>query len=108
MVGWQNPVTLSRVEIKCDTNGKRNTMMHTDSRVSETFWNDVPRELLKSLAVEARVEGEWMSLGSLEKNRTRLIRFHFDRIRTTAVRIRMTETYGFKNAKLFEIRCYES
>jgi len=105
---WEHPVTLSRVEIKCDTNVKRNIMMRKDSRVSETFWNDVPRELLKSLKVEGRVKGKWVSLGSLEKNRRRLIKFQFDSLKTTAVRIQMKETYGYKNAKLFEVRCYES
>ena len=108
MMEWEHPVELSRVEIKCDTNVKRNIMMRKDSKVSETFWNDVPHELLKSLEVEARVKGKWVSLSSLEKNRTRLIKFKFDRLKTTAVRIQMKETYGYKNAKLFEVRCYES
>lgn len=108
MMEWEHPVELSRVEIKCDTNVKRNIMMRKDSKVSETFWNDVPHELLKSLEIEARVKGKWVSLSSLEKNRTRLIKFKFDRLKTTAVRIQMKETYGYKNAKLFEVRCYES
>ena len=82
--------------------------MRKDSRVSETFWNDIPRELLKSLKVEGRVNDKWVSLGSLEKNRTRLIKFQFDSLKTTAIRIHMKETYGHKNAKLFEVRCYES
>jgi hypothetical protein len=105
---WERPVTLSRVEIKCDTNVKRNIMMRKDSKVSATFWNDIPQELLKSLQIEARVKGKWVGLSSLEKNRTRLIKFKFDRLQTTAVRIQMKETYGHKNAKLFEVRCYES
>ena len=83
-------------------------MMRKDSRVSATFRNDVPAELLKSLEVEARLGGRWVNLGAVENNRTRLIKFRFDKIRTEAVRIRMTETYGAKNARLFEVRCYES
>ena len=105
---WEHPIMLSRVEIKCDTNLKRNIMMRKDSRVSDTFWNDVPHELLKSLEVEARVNGKWVTLGSLDKNRTRLIKFRFNRLKTTAVRIRVKETYGDENAKLFEVRCYEA
>jgi hypothetical protein len=105
---WEHPVRLSRVEIKCNTNLKRNIMMRKDSKVSETFWNDIPPELLKSLDLEARIKGKWIRLGSQTQNRIRLIKFQFDRVKTTAVRIRIQETYGHKNAKLFEIRCYES
>jgi len=105
---WERPISLSCLEIKCDTNLKRNIMMRKDSKVNETFTNTVPEELLKSLEVEARVKGKWVNLGSLEKNQRRLIKFQFDKLKTTAVRIRMKETYGHKNAKLFEVRCYES
>ena len=106
VVEWERPVSLSRVEIKCDTNVRRNILMRKDSKVTETFWNDVPQELLKALALEARVGGEWVPLGSIESNRTRLITFSFDSLETTAVRIVMKETYGSPNATLFEVRCY--
>lgn len=62
---------------------------------------------MKSVDIQARVNGKWVDLGSAENNRTRLIEFRFDQLKTKAVRIRMKETYGCKNAKLFEIRCYE-
>jgi len=41
-------------------------------------------------------------------NRRRLIKFCFNQLKATGVRITMKETYGAENAKLFEIRCYES
>lgn len=105
---WEEPVRLSKVEIKCDTNVKRNIMMRKDSKVSFNFWNDVPTEMMKSLDVEARVNGKWIKLGSEDDNRTRLIKFSFDQIRTSGIRINLKETYGAPNAKLFEVRCYES
>jgi hypothetical protein len=105
---WAHPVMLSRVEIKCDSNLKRNIMMRKDSKVSSTFWNDVPPELLRSLDIAVRIHGQWEGLGSVEENRTRLIKFMFPRIKTAALRIRMRETYGHKNVRLFEVRCYES
>lgn len=108
LLEWEKPAALSKVEIKCDTNVKRNILMRKDSKVSETFWNDVPTELMKSLDLEARVNGRWIKLGAIDKNKTRLIKFDFAQIKATAVRIRMKETYGAKNAKLFEVRCYES
>lgn len=105
---WTQPISLSYLEIKCDTNVKRNIMMRKDHKENATFGTTVPPEMLQSLEVKARVNRKWVNLGSLEKNRRRLIKFQFDRLKTTAVRIQMKETYGYKNAKLFEVRCYES
>jgi hypothetical protein len=103
---WQVPITLSRIEIKCDTNVHRNILMRKDSKVTKTFTNSVPEELMKSLNVEARVKGKWVPLGELEKNKRRLIKFGFPAQRTTAIRINLESTYGASNAKLFEVRCY--
>lgn len=103
---WEGRVRISKIEIKCDTNVKRNIMLRRDSLQDDIYSTQVPKELLKSLEVEARVKGKWVSLGDLEKNRTRLIHFSFDEIETTAVRVRLKETYGHPNAKLFEVRCY--
>lgn len=103
---WENPISLSHIELKCDTNVKRNIMMRKDSRNDELFGNHVPKEMLKSLSIEARVKGQWKKLGYIKDNRTRLIKVNCDTIKTTAVRVKMTETYGAKNVKLFEIRCY--
>lgn len=103
---WEQAIDLSKVEIKCDTNVKRNLMMRKDSRNDETFNNSIPKELLKSLELEARIKGKWTKVGEIKNNKTRLIKFSFLAIRTTAIRIRMKETYGHPNAKLFEVRCY--
>ena len=105
---WEKPVSLSKVEIKCDTNLKRCIMMLKESLNDEKHTNTIPEELLKSLHLEARVNGKWKKVGSLDANMKRLLKFQFDQVRTTAVRVTLNETYGAKNAKLFEIRCYES
>ncbi len=104
---WENPISISKVELKCDTNVKRNIMMLKDSRNDELFGNSIPKEMLKSLSLQGRVNGQWVDLGSLDENRTRLIKFHFKPTRLTAVKLKMTETYGAENVKLFEVRCYE-
>ncbi|WP_303317283.1 FAD-dependent oxidoreductase [Flavivirga abyssicola] len=103
---WESPISLSKVELKCDTNVKRNIMMRKDSRNNDLYGNHVPKEMLKALTLEGRVNGQWTKLGTIENNKTRLIKFNFDTIETTAVRIKMTETYGAKDVKLFEVRCY--
>ncbi len=103
---WEERVTISKVEIKCDTNVKKNLMLRRDSLENDIYTTKVPKEMVKSLVLETRVKGKWKILGTIEKNRTRLIKFHFDPIETTAIRVNIKETYGHKNAKLFEIRCY--
>jgi len=37
-----------------------------------------------------------------------LIKMDFEKVKTTAVRIGLKETYGHPTAKLFEVRCYEN
>jgi hypothetical protein len=103
---WESPVVLSSIEMKCDTNVKRNIMMRKDSRNDDLYGNGIPKEMLKALSFEARINGSWVSLGKIKDNRTRLIKMKFDRVKTTAIRVKMMETYGAKNVKLFEVRCY--
>lgn len=105
---WDNPVLLSKLEIKCDTNVNRNILMRKDSRVNENFWNGVPHELLKALEIEAKIDGNWVKIGENRKNQRRLIKFDFDKVEASAVRIQMKETYGKDYVKLFEVRCYEA
>ena len=105
-IEWETPQELSSVEIKCDTNVQRNIMMRKDSKNDELYNNGVPEEMLKALSLEGRANGKWISLGNIENNRTRLIKFKFESTKVTAVRINMTETYGAENVKLFEVRTY--
>ncbi|GGA86159.1 hypothetical protein GCM10011369_30270 [Neiella marina] len=105
---WQQPVELSNVEIKCDTNTKRNIMMLKESKNDDVFINAVPPELLKQLQLEARVNGRWQRLAVVTNNRTRLIKFTFEPLTTTAIRIRLEQTYGAPNGKLFEVRAYQA
>ncbi|WP_366184000.1 FAD-dependent oxidoreductase [Flavobacterium ovatum] len=103
---WENPIDLSTVEIKCDTNVKRNIMMRKDQRHDKIYTNTVPEEMLKAADLEARVNGSWIKLGTLDNNKRRLIKFKFDSVKTTAIRLKLKETYGKKTVKLFEVRCY--
>jgi len=106
-IEWEDRMKISRIEIKCDTNVKRNIMLRRDSLENKIYSTQVPPELLKTAEVEARIEGKWKRLASLENNRRRLIKFAFDPIETTAIRIKLMETYGASDVKLFEIRCYD-
>ncbi|WP_044212382.1 FAD-dependent oxidoreductase [Flammeovirga sp. OC4] len=106
-VEWENPVELSSVIIKCDTNVKMNIMMRNNYNNRKIFTDKVPPELLKSLSLQAKSKGKWIDLGTLDQNQTRRIKFNFEKVKTTAIRVVMHETYGKEYAKLFEIMAFE-
>ncbi len=105
-IEWDDRINISQLELKCDTNVKRNLMLRRDSLENDVYTTKVPKELLRSLDIEARINGNWVKIGSIDKNKTRLIKFNFETIETTAVRINLKSTYGADHAKLFEVRCY--
>jgi len=103
---WESPITLSKVEVKCDTNVKRNIMMRKDSRNDELFSNHNPVEMLKHATLHGRIQGKWVKLAVVKDNKTRLVKFNFETSKCTAIRLICEETYGAKDVKLFELRCY--
>lgn len=108
LLEWSKPVSLSRVEVKADTNLQRKMMMHKDPAKGTEQVKAVPPELIKTMDVEARINGKWVKVATVENNLTRLIRTRFNTVKTTAIRLKLKETWGYKNAKLFEVRCYEA
>ena len=103
---WESPIIISSVEIKCDTNVKRNIMMRKDSRNDELYSNHIPVEMVKHAILKGRIGGKWEELAVIKNNRTRLIKFNFDPTRCAAIRFICEKTYGAKDVKLFELRCY--
>ncbi|WP_044211977.1 FAD-dependent oxidoreductase [Flammeovirga sp. OC4] len=105
-IEWNQKQTISKIEVKCDTNVKKNIMLRRDSLENKTYSTKVPEELMKALEAEVRVKGKWVKVAEITKNKTRLVKFDFDTIEATAIRIHLKETYGAVNAKLFEVRAY--
>ncbi|NLR93418.1 FAD-dependent oxidoreductase [Flammeovirga agarivorans] len=104
---WEKPVALSSIVLKCDTNVQMNIMMRNNYNNRKIFTDTVPPELLKDLNLEARINGKWVTIGTITDNKTRRIKFNFDTIKTTSLRVNINETYGSSIAKLFEVRAYE-
>lgn len=104
---WKKAQNISKIELKCDTNLQRQIFMHKARPENDRFTQLVPKELLKSVDLEARIGKEWIKIGSVDNNQTRLIKFSFDTIKADAIRFTATETYGVDTVKLFEIRAYE-
>lgn len=103
---WKESIKLSSIEIKCDTNVKKNIMMLKNTRETEAYTTKIPIELLKSAELYLLVEEQWIKYAVLEENQRRLIKFSFDQLEVKSFKLKLTECYGAKNAKLFEVRCY--
>jgi hypothetical protein len=105
---WDSPIKLTKVEMKFDTNLQRRIMMHKnpDKATELGQVSGVPPELIKNFAVEARVSGKWVEVAKVTNNKTRLVKTQFPEVSTTAVRLKLADTHGAKNVKMFEIRCY--
>lgn len=105
---WNNPISFSSIELKCDTNVKKNIMMLKNTRENEAYTTKIPMELLKSLELFVLVGDEWVKKGSLDENQRRLIKFSFEKVKSKAFKLKLKETYGAQNIKLFEVRCYQN
>ena len=103
---WEQKQNLTSVELKFDTNLQRKMMMHKNPAKNKNQVIGVPPELVKNFSVEARLNGQWKEVGKVENNLTRLVKVNFDKVTITAVRVKLKDTYGDPNIKIFEIRCY--
>ncbi|WP_298365782.1 FAD-dependent oxidoreductase [uncultured Lutibacter sp.] len=103
---WNKPQKLTSVEMKFDTNLQRKMMMHKNPEKNKGQIIGIPPELIKNLSVEARVKGDWVEVGKVDYNKTRLVKVNFNEVKTTAVRVKLKETHGAESIKMFEIRCY--
>lgn len=103
---WEKSMQISSVELKFDTNLQRGIMMHKNPERNKEQVMAVPPELVKTFTVEGRVNGSWVELATVKENKTRLVKASFNAVKTTAIRVKLKETHGAKNVKVFEIRCY--
>ena len=103
---WNKPQTFTSVEMKFDTNLQRNLMMHKNPDKNKDQVTAVPPELVKDFSVEARVNGVWKEVGKKQYNLTRLVKIKFAEVKATAIRIKLTNTHGKENIRMYEVRCY--
>ncbi|MBN8218003.1 MAG: FAD-dependent oxidoreductase [Spirochaetes bacterium] len=106
---WDQPTPVGELVLKLDTNLHRKLwkVMKAKRVGNQDPPDPVPPELVKSLAVEGLVDGEWVPLAAAVGIRRRLVRLSFEARAVRSVRIQLLETYGHPHAKLFEVRCYE-
>lgn len=103
---WKEAVSISEVEFKGDSSLHRQIQLHPKLETLAERPTGMPVELIKKADVEVLVNGSWKRVGEVDGNRRRLVKFKFDSVKTTSVRINLRDTYGAPNVKLFEVRCY--
>ena len=103
---WNKSVEISVIELKGNTNLQRKINMHKNPAKNKDQLLVIPPELVKTISVEVRVKGKWKEVASVENNMTRQIKIHFDKVKTTAVRLNLKDTWGDKNIRLYEVRVY--
>ena len=106
ILSWDKPVSLSSVEIKCDSNLHTEIQIHPNIEKRRKQRPGMPVELVKKVSVEAEVNGVWKELTEIDNNLHRLIKLEFSPVRTSKIRLNLKETYGASDVRLFEVRCY--
>ncbi|NLR93431.1 FAD-dependent oxidoreductase [Flammeovirga agarivorans] len=106
LLEWEKSVSISQLELKGDTNLRRNMMMHKNPDKNAKQVTAVPPELLKDFTVEVRVNGQWKEVAKVEDNLTRLVKLSFDATNTTGVKLKLKDTWGADNIRLYEVRLY--
>ena len=105
---WKEPVAVSEVVIKLDTNihARLWKVMKAKPAGSQEPPEPVPPELVKSLDLQGLINGAWEDIASVDNIRKRVVNLKFNTLKVTALRILFKETYGHPNARIFELRCY--
>lgn len=105
-LSWRKSVDLSILEMKFDTNVLRPIMMHKNPQKNFNQIQGVPPELVRSFRVEAKIDGEWIEVANVEDNLVRYVKVDLGKIKTNAMRIRLQDTYGANNIKMYHLGLY--
>ncbi len=105
---WKEPVAVSEVVIKLDTNihARLWKVMKAKPAGSQEPPDPVPPELVKSLDLQGLIDGVWKDIASVDNIRKRVVNLKFNILKVTALRISFKEMYGHPSVRLFEVRCY--
>ncbi len=104
---WEKPITLSQLEVKCDSNLHAEIQIHPKLSKREAQTPGMPKQLVKSAMVEVLVGGAWREFASIENNLHRRMIFKGkESVKCSSARVTFRETWGESNVKIFELRCY--
>ncbi|MFI3332609.1 MAG: FAD-dependent oxidoreductase [Rikenellaceae bacterium] len=105
-IAWDASVNISAIEFKFDSDIYSPILMHKNQNKYAVGERQIPQELVRSLTIEAQVNGEWQEVAKVEDNIRSYLPVTFGQIETQRVRVSLHDTYGATDVKLFELRCY--
>ncbi len=106
-LNWDNKVDLSVVEVKCDSNLHAEIQIHPKQSKLDAQVPGMPHQLVRSAVVEVLEGGVWREFARVEENLHRRIIFKGNKtVKTDSVRVRFNDTWGDKDVRIFEVRCY--
>lgn len=103
---WDKPIRLTTVELKGNTNLQRKINMHKDPLKNASQVLAVPPELIRQFTVDVRRQGRWETVATVDNNLRRRVQVTFPEVAATAMRLRLNQTWGDENVRLYELRCY--
>ncbi|MFR9495994.1 MAG: FAD-dependent oxidoreductase [Rikenellaceae bacterium] len=103
---WSSQVQLSAIEFKFDSDVNSPIMMHKNQTKYKVGERQIPQELVRSLTIEAQIDGQWQVISEIKDNIRSYVPVTFSQVTTSKVRILLHDTHGATDIKLFELRCY--
>ncbi|MFR9519384.1 MAG: FAD-dependent oxidoreductase [Rikenellaceae bacterium] len=105
-LSWKKPISISSIEMKFETNLFRPLMMHKNVKKNFNQTPGVPPELVRSFTIEAKIGKEWQQVAKVEENIVRYVRVDLEQVKTDAIRVRLHDTYGDNNIKMYHLGIY--
>ena len=106
---WDEPVTIGHVQLVFDSGFHRVLTITSNLSFRNRMTLGPQPETVKDYTLTAvSPDGEEITLAEAEDNYQRLCRHTFDPIDVTALRLTVHATNGNPQARVFEIRCYET
>lgn len=103
---WDEPVTLSLVQVTFDTGFHRElTLSAQDGRSANMVRGPQP-ETVRDYILSAAVRGGDVTLAEVRGNHQRLRRHRFGALTTRQLSLTVLATNGSEQARVFELRCY--
>ena len=106
-LSWDEPVTISEIQITFDTGFHRQlTLSASDSASRNIIRGPQPETVSDYTLSITDSDGTRSEIANVEGNYQRLRRHHFEASSIRSLRLHVNATHGSPHIRVFEIRCY--
>lgn len=104
---WDEPVTLSEVQLVFDTGLHRLlTLSMADGYTQKMLWGQAQPETVRDYELSLATLDGWQVLATVQGNHQRRQVHRFPPVTTRALRLTVTATHGLDHARVLEVRAY--